>query len=73
MRYRKSNKKINIGCSPILWIIGVPTSIIGHEIHGSVFWSIVDLIFWPIAWIKWIVCKEVSISVIKSAFDFFLQ
>ncbi len=54
-------------------IIGVFTAIVGHSIHHSIFWAIVDWFFWPIAWCKWLLCHEVSLSVIKNAFSFFLQ
>lgn len=53
-------------------IIAISTAIIGYEIHNSIFWSIIDLVFWPIAWLKWMVCHEVNMTIIKSAFDFFL-
>lgn len=51
----------------------IVTAIVGNEIHNSIFWSIVDFFFWPIAWIKWLLYQEVNISIIKSAFSFFLQ
>lgn len=54
-------------------LIAIATAIIGHHIHGSFFWSIVDFLFWPIAWIKWLICQEVSISIIKESFAFFLS
>jgi len=54
-------------------IIQIPTAIIGYEIHRSLFWSICDYIFFPLAWAKWLICQEVSISIIKSAFSFFLK
>lgn len=53
--------------------VAIFTCIIGYHIHGSVFWAIVDWIFWPFAWAKWLLCEEVSISVIKEAFAFFLK
>ena len=43
---------------------------IGYSIHGSLFWSIMNFIFCPIAWAKWLICKEVSLSVIKQTFAF---
>lgn len=58
--------------SPWNFICAVITATIGHAIHGSIFWTIIDFFFWPIAWIKWIICQEVSLSIIKKAFSFFL-
>ena len=58
--------------SIILVLFSIFTAIVGYRIHGSVFWSIVDFLFAFIVWIKWLVCQEVNISIIKSAFSFFL-
>jgi hypothetical protein len=49
------------------------TAVIGNKIRGSLFWSVVDFFFWPIAWAKWLICQEVSVSLIKSAFSSFLS
>jgi len=46
---------------------------IGYQIHGSIAWAIVDFIFVPFAWLKWIVCQEVTLTVIKHAFSWFFQ
>jgi len=53
--------------------ISLGTAMVGHQIHHSIFWSICDFIFVPLAWVKWLICQEVSLSVIKSAFSFFLN
>jgi hypothetical protein len=47
------------------------TAMIGHTIHNSIFWSIVDFLFAPFAWVKWLVCQEVTLSVIKATFTWF--
>jgi hypothetical protein len=49
------------------------TAMIGYTIHNSLFWSIIDFIFMPYVWCKWIVCHEVNISIIKKTFEFFLK
>jgi hypothetical protein len=37
----------------ILWIIFcVGTAMIGNSIHHSIFWTVVDFVFAPIAWAK---------------------
>lgn len=56
----------------IYLIIAIFTSMVGYEIHHNVFYAIINFIFWPISWIYWLVCHDVNISVIKSAFGFFL-
>jgi hypothetical protein len=54
-------------------IIGACTGIIGHQIHGSVFWAILNGLLPPVAWIKWIICQEVTWSIIKNSFDWFFN
>lgn len=49
------------------------TGIIGYTIHGSIFWSIIDALFTPIAWIKWLIYKEVTLKIIIEAFDWFFK
>lgn len=56
----------------IILAFSIATAIIGYEIHGSVFWSIVDFFFSPLVWIKWLICKEVSLDIIQNAFAFFM-
>ena len=55
----------------ITTIFGWITAFIGYEIHGSVFWSIMDFLFWPFAWVKWLIYHEVNTSVIKETFSWF--
>lgn len=52
-------------------IFAVATAVIGMQIHGSVAWAIVDFLFWPLAWVKWLICHEVSLPIIKAAFAWF--
>lgn len=70
-------KNTNEGCSVRiggLWaVFAFCTSIIGHKIHGSLFWAIMDFFFYPFAWFKWIICQQVNVSIIKSAFGWFFQ
>lgn len=56
-----------------LIIISIASAMIGYEIHGSFFWSFIDFFFWPLAWFKWMICHEVNMTIIKNAFEFFLQ
>jgi hypothetical protein len=51
-------------------ILCTATAMIGYTIHGSLFWSVMNFIFCPISWAKWLICKEVSLSVIKQTFAF---
>jgi|APCry1669188879_1035177.scaffolds.fasta_scaffold08855_5 hypothetical protein len=54
-------------------IFSLMTAMIGYHIHDSIFWSIIDFIFSPLAWMKWIIFHEVNITIIKETFSFFLQ
>jgi hypothetical protein len=46
---------------------------IGYTIHGSIFWAIIDWIFMPIAWCKWLICHEVNMTIIRETFSFFFK
>ena len=45
----------------LLWMLfGAGTAIVGYQIHSSIFWSLCDLVFAPITWVKWLVLISVS-------------
>jgi len=52
-------------------IFCILTAMIGYTIHKSIGWAIVDFFFCPIAWAKWLICHEVTLTVIKSTFTWF--
>lgn len=52
-------------------IVCVLTAMIGYTIHGSWFWAVVDFFFAPFAWAKWLICHEVTMTVIKATFTWF--
>jgi len=54
-------------------LFSVATAMVGYTIYGSVAWAIVDFIFSPLAWAKWLICKEISQSVIADTFSFLLR
>jgi hypothetical protein len=54
-------------------LLQLPTAMIGYTIHNSIGWAIMDFIFWPIAWCKWLIMQEVNMSIIKETFNFFLK
>jgi hypothetical protein len=54
-------------------IFCLATAMIGYQIHGSLFWSIIDFIFTPIVWCKWLIMHQVNLSIIKETFSFFLK
>lgn len=58
----------------LIWFIfDLITAMVGYRIHGSLFWSVMDFIFSPFAWMKWMILHEVNISLIRQTFSFFLQ
>lgn len=62
------------GTSATTWVLAIVTAIIGYNVNNhSLFWAIVDFFFWPLAWIKWLICQEVNMTIIKESFSFFLQ
>ena len=71
MELETKNYKFNLSFPTI--IFAIPTAFIGHNIHGSLFWAIIDMIFWPLAWVKWFLYHEVTLSIIKETFSWFLK
>lgn len=49
------------------------TAMVGYTIHGSLFWSIVDFFFTPIAILKWIICQEITMTIIHNTFTWFFK
>ena len=74
-----NNTSYNLATSPINFIIALFTGLVGYHVNvvqGSnwpLFWSIMDFLFWGIAWIKWLICGDVSLTIIKETFSAFLQ
>jgi hypothetical protein len=57
----------------IYLILGIATAMVGYHIHGNIFWAIIDFIFMPFVWCKWLILHQVNLSIIKNTFMFFLQ
>ena len=69
-----SDVKIRIGGKGgglLYTVFSVLTAMIGYTIHGSLFWAVMDFIFVPFAWIKWLIMKQVTLSIIKATFSWF--
>lgn len=71
---------ISIPTSPFYALFGIFTGFLGYHINkvvlGSdwpVFWGIMDALFPLFCWIKWLICGQVNVSIIKAAFAFFIQ
>lgn len=44
---------------------------LGYYIHGSLFWSIIDFVFWPLVLLKWCWYREITVTVIQQCFSWF--
>ena len=68
------DKKVTIKIFNFPYILfQLPTAMIGYTIHKSIGWAIMDFIFAPIVWCKWLITQEVNMSIIKETFNFFLK
>lgn len=58
------------------FIAGAATAILGVRVNAhlgdSPFWCVLDFLFWPITWVKWLVLHQVNMTTIREAFSFFL-
>lgn len=54
-------------------VFATATAMVGHTIHGGFFWTVVDFFLSPLAWCKWLICKQVSLTIIRSTFEFFFK
>lgn len=70
-----SKENIKIGCRvPFIGFLGaVITATIGQSIHHSFWWGIVDFFCWPLVWAKWIICRDVNLTLIRDCFSWFLN
>ncbi len=65
--------KVSSPFSGIYGVFCICTAMIGYKIHHSIFWSILDFLFTPFAWLKWMIMEQVNVTIIKSAFEFFFK
>lgn len=55
-------------------VLAVITGMLGYKLNdNSIFWGIVDGLFYPIVLIKWIVFEELTLHLIKNTFPFFFN
>ena len=64
--------------SIVCFILAVCSAMVAYRVnvdagsHWPLFWSCVDFFFWPLAWAKWLICHQVSFTLIKGVFGFLL-
>lgn len=69
-----SSNSSGSGCGCFVNLIPATlTSMIGYHIHGSIFFAILDWIFWPLTVLKWLIFHEVTLTIIKETFSWFFQ
>ena len=52
-------------------VFAVITAMIGYSMHQSYFWAVMDFLFCPLTWLKWLICQEVTLTIIKHTFSWF--
>lgn len=59
------------------FVVGVLVAILGVTVNAhlgdSAFWCLLDFLFWPLALAKWLILKQVNLSIVREAFSFLLQ
>lgn len=53
-------------------IFGVLVAMVCYQMHHDILLAIIYLIFWPIPLIKWLICKQLTLTLIKATFGFLL-
>jgi hypothetical protein len=57
----------------IYTFFAILTTVIGWNMHHSIFFAVMDFLFWPLVWLKWLLLQQVTLSFIKSCFTNFLS
>ena len=69
-----NNKKVGCTIPSFLYLcFDLCTAMVGHTIHGGWFWCVMDFIFSPVAWFKWLIFHEVNVSILRETFGWFLK
>ena len=64
---------------PFAFILATLTAILAYHINVlnhsvcPLIWSFIDFFLWPFVWLKWLVCHDVNLTIIKEAFAWFLK
>ena len=64
-----SNSSGGFGCAYVPFAL--ITSCIGYHLHGSIILAILDWIFWPFVWFKWLIFHQVTLTAVKETFSWF--
>jgi hypothetical protein len=53
--------------------MGVLSAMVGYQIHHDEFWAFMNVLFWPASWIWWVMYHEVTLTIIKTSFEWFFK
>lgn len=68
--YKFSSRKFG----GLIWLVfDLLTAMIGYTIHHSIFYSIINFIFSPLAWCYWLITHNVDMTVIRETFSWFFN
>jgi hypothetical protein len=59
--------------SVLYLILAILTAVIGYNIDKSIPWAFFNFFVWPLAWVKWLVLKQVNMTIIKQSFSGFFS
>jgi len=59
--------------SVLYLLIAILTAVIGYQIDKSIVWGLFNFFLWPLAWVKWLVLKQVNLTIIKKSFSGFFS
>lgn len=57
----------------IYTVLAIATGMIAYRLYHGVLTAIILAIFWPITCIKWLICQEVTLTVLKATFGWFMK
>lgn len=49
------------------------TAMVGYNLHRSLFWAIINFLFSPFSWIKWLICRQINLTFIKETIKFYFK
>ena len=63
-------KKIN----GFIWLMfNLGTAMVGYHMHSNFFKAILDFVFAPLIWCKWLIMHQVTLKIVQDTFEFFLK
>jgi hypothetical protein len=54
-------------------VMAIAAAMVSYNLYEDLFLAIICFFFWPFAFIKWLICREISLSVLRNTFLPFLK